>query len=384
MHNDYASPVNTPFSWWEKCFWDKVDVAVAGAGITGLQVADAIKRRNPDWRVIVLERDPLALGASSRNAGFACFGSLTEFLEDIDRGGEAAALELAEKRYRGLQRLREKMGDQAIGFQRSGSLEVFITREREAQAIDRLETVNRLFEGITGERETLQPEPTQGLGMQVTALGIRNTHEGVVESDLLLKSLRQRALEAGVELYGGMEIARVEAATDGMEIQAGRHAIRARQIVWCTNAWAGKFLPFDSHAPARGQVLVTRPVEGLKLNGAYFFNAGYTYFRTLKGNRLLLGGFRDVDPEGEHNFSPETGGAVWEALNAFLYDVILPGKSAEIDMAWGGTMSMGVHRAPRVERINANQVICAGMSGMGVALAAQVAEDAAQIVCEDR
>ena len=138
MHNDYASPVNTPFSWWEKCFWDKVDVAVAGAGITGLQVADAIKRRNPDWRVIVLERDPLALGASSRNAGFACFGSLTEFLEDIDRGGEAAALELAEKRYRGLQRLREKMGDQAIGFQRSGSLEVFITREREAQAIDRL------------------------------------------------------------------------------------------------------------------------------------------------------------------------------------------------------------------------------------------------------
>ena len=230
MHNDDASPVNTPFSWWEKCFWEKVDVVVAGAGITGLQVADAIKRRNPGWRVIVLERDPLALGASSRNAGFACFGSLTEFLEDIDRGGEQAALELAEKRYHGLQRLRAKMGDQAIGFQGSGSLEVFTARDREAEAI-----------------ETLRPEPTQGLNMQVTALGIRNTHEGVVESNLLLKSLRQRALEAGVELYGGMEITRVEAATDGMEIQAGRHAIRTRQIVWCTNAWAGKFLPFDSH-----------------------------------------------------------------------------------------------------------------------------------------
>ena len=97
---------------------------------------------------------------------------------------------------------------------------------------------------------------------------------------------------------------------------------------------------------------------------------------------MLLGGFRDVDPEGEHNFSPETGGAVWEALNAFLYDVILPGKSAEIDMAWGGTMSMGLHRAPRVERVDEQQVICAGMSGMGVALAAEVAEDAARIVAE--
>jgi len=382
MHTDHSSPLTIPFSWWEKCYWDKVDIVVAGAGITGLQVADAIKRRNPGWRVIVLERDPLALGASSRNAGFACFGSLTEFLEDIDRGGEAAALELAEKRYRGLLRLREKMGDQAIGFQRSGSLEVFTVRDRETEAIDRLETVNRLFEGITGESDTLRIEPTQQLKMQVTPRGIRNTHEGVVQTDLLLKALRQRALEAGVELYGGMEITRVETASDGMEIQAGRHAIRARQIVWCTNAWAGKFLPFDSHAPARGQVLVTRPVEGLALSGAYFFNAGYTYFRTLGGNRLLLGGFRDADPEGENNYSPETGGAVWAALEEFLRRVIFPGRPVEIDMAWAGTMSMGVHRAPRVERIDANQVICAGMSGMGVALAAQVAEDAAQIVRE--
>lgn len=382
MQTEHASRSHAPFSWWERCYWEKVDIVVAGAGITGLQVADVLKRRQPSLRVVVLDRDPLALGASSRNAGFACFGSLTEFLDDIDRGGEAAALELAEKRYRGLLRLREKMGDRNIGFQRSGSLEVFTDPQKESDALAQLGTVNRLFQGITGDKETLRREPCAGLHMQVTANGIRNVHEGLVESDVLLKSLRLRALEAGVELYGGMEITRVEKIANGMEIQAGRHCIQARQLVWCTNAWAGQFLPFETHEPARGQVLVTEPVDGLKLSGAYFFNAGYTYFRTLGENRLLLGGFRDVDPAGENNFSPETGGPVWTALEQFLRDIVFPGRKVEIALAWAGTMSMGKHRAPRVERVDAQQVICAGMSGMGVALAAQVAEDAAQIVLE--
>jgi gamma-glutamylputrescine oxidase len=382
MYSDDSSPVNTPVSWWEKSYWKNIDVVIAGAGITGLQVADAVKRRNPDLRVIVLDRDPLALGASSRNAGFACFGSLTEFIDDIARGGEAAALELAEKRYRGLQRLRAKMGDEAIGFQQSGSLEIFTDSHKEQEALARLDAVNLLFQEITGNKETLRPESTAALGMRATTTGIRNVSEGLVESDKLLKALRIRAIEAGVEVYGGMEITELDRAGAELEIFAGRHAIRTRQIVWCTNAWAGKFLPFDSHAPARGQVLVTRPVEGLTLNGAYFFNAGYTYFRTLNEQRLLLGGFRDADPESENTFSLQTGGRVWSALEAFLREVIFPGRSIEIDLAWAGTMSMGLHRAPRVERVDAQQVVCAGMSGMGVALAAEVAEDAARIVSE--
>lgn len=380
--NKLPADSGIPCSWWERRYWENVDIVVAGAGITGLQVADVLKRRHPQLRVVILDRDPLALGASSRNAGFACFGSLTEFVDDMERGGTDAALELAERRYRGLLRLRDKMGDASIGFHASGSLEIFTSREAQDAALEQLPEVNRLFAQVSGLPETLKAESTTGLQMCTSPIGIRNVLEGTVETHSLLSSLRKRALEAGVEIYGGMEIVHAERLSDGMELQAGRHTIRARQVVWCTNAWAGQFLEFDTHQPARGQVLVTAPMEPMLPEGAYFFNAGYTYFRTLGRDRLLLGGFRDVDLEAENNFSPETGGRVWEALDEFLRSVIFPSRPVQIEMAWAGTMSMGRHRAPRVERADALQVLCAGMSGMGVALSAQVAEDAAEIVAE--
>ena len=82
------------FSYWERtAFIDQADVIVIGSGIVGLSAALHLKRQQPNLNVTVLERGFLPTGASTKNAGFACFGSLSEqisFLKTLVGRGSAA------------------------------------------------------------------------------------------------------------------------------------------------------------------------------------------------------------------------------------------------------------------------------------------------------
>src|SRR6185312_8405304 len=78
--------VEPSFSYWERtAFVDHADVIIIGSGIVGLSAALHLKRQRPDLKVTVLERGFLPSGASTKNAGFACFGSLSEQLSYLKR-----------------------------------------------------------------------------------------------------------------------------------------------------------------------------------------------------------------------------------------------------------------------------------------------------------
>src|ERR1035437_4963614 len=103
-------------SYWEKdIYFDNIDIIIIGSGIVGLNAALTIKQKEPKLKVVVLERGLFPDGASSRNAGFACFGSPSELLEDLKTHTEEEVFKLVDKRWNGLRRLRENLGDKAIG-----------------------------------------------------------------------------------------------------------------------------------------------------------------------------------------------------------------------------------------------------------------------------
>ena len=136
------------FSYWEQQSFSAYDHIVIGAGIVGLSTAIELKQRFPSARVLVLERGLLPTGASSRNAGFACMGSLTELLDDLELMPEADMLALFSRRKRGLERLRSRLGDAAIGYQQDGSHELI--GEAELPALERIDYLNSLLQPITG------------------------------------------------------------------------------------------------------------------------------------------------------------------------------------------------------------------------------------------
>src|ERR1043165_2141245 len=136
------------FSYWEQQSFSHYDHIVVGAGIVGLCVALELKQRFHEQRVLVLERGLLPTGASTRNAGFACMGSATELLDDMQVCSEAEVVGLFEARKKGLELLRSKLGDARIGYRENGGYELI--SDAEAGALDKLDYLNQLLRPVTG------------------------------------------------------------------------------------------------------------------------------------------------------------------------------------------------------------------------------------------
>ncbi|MEX2605245.1 MAG: FAD-dependent oxidoreductase, partial [Gracilimonas sp.] len=72
-------------SYWESELYDQVyDLIIIGGGLTGQSIAYFYKTNHPTKKVLVVDRGFFPIGASTRNAGFACFGSVTEHMADME------------------------------------------------------------------------------------------------------------------------------------------------------------------------------------------------------------------------------------------------------------------------------------------------------------
>ena len=116
-------------SYWEREHLISFDSIVIGAGIVGINTAIHLKKLRPKAKIVVLEKGLLPSGASTKNAGFACFGSSTELTSDLKKFGQDKLLSLVEKRWKGLQNLRELVGDENIDFEASFGYDVILRNQ---------------------------------------------------------------------------------------------------------------------------------------------------------------------------------------------------------------------------------------------------------------
>ena len=89
-------------SYWEIKSWiSNIDFTIVGSGIVGLNCALRLKEKHPKANILILEKGMLPQGASTKNAGFACFGSLSEIIDDLNTHTEHEVVELVNKRVNG-------------------------------------------------------------------------------------------------------------------------------------------------------------------------------------------------------------------------------------------------------------------------------------------
>jgi gamma-glutamylputrescine oxidase len=368
-----------PSIWESESFFSKKDFIIIGSGFTGLWSAYYLKKRYPDKKVLILERGIIPSGASSRNAGFACFGSFTELIADSGKQGEQQMLDLVEKRFKGLEKIRKKFKDEEIGYENLGGYELLSPEKFPDAGVLRtsLDKLNHLLKNITGKQKTFQLNDSK---IKTFGLGgshhlIENKLEGQLHSGKLLESLVQRVHSIGVTLLTQVEVKNMETQTGGVLLETNLpFVLEAEQVLVCTNAFAKTLLPDLDISPARGQILVTSPIPDLKLKGTFHYDEGFYYFRNL-ADRVLLGGARNISFEEEETFSTDVSARVQEELERFLKEIILPGVAYQVERRWSGTMAIGKEKKPIVQKIN-ERVFCAvRMSGMGVALAPQLGKE---------
>ncbi|MCB0561342.1 MAG: FAD-binding oxidoreductase [Phaeodactylibacter sp.] len=378
-------PITYELSYWEReSFFRDIDVAVIGSGIVGLSAALRARELAPSARIAVLERGALPIGASTRNAGFACFGSVSELLDDMDKQEEDAVWALVEQRWLGLQRLRRRLGDSRIRYESWGGFELFRPEEKEAAArcAEAIPHFNRMAHSITRLRETYQLANGRisELGFRGASQLIWNTGEGQIHTGEMAKALQEKAAEAGITIYHGLPVEAVDELPAGVEIQtAFGWSFRAGSALIATNGFARQLLPELSVRPARNQVLITAPLPGLRIKGCFHYDRGYFYFRNID-NRILLGGGRHLDEQGETTDEFGTTPLIRQALLHLLQEVILPGKEVSVDSWWSGILGLGNRKDPIIRQISPHVVTAVRLGGMGVAIGTLVGEQGAEML----
>lgn len=372
---------------WEKeTFYAPQDVVIVGSGFVGLWSAFQLKRKNPDLKITVVDGGVIPTGASTRNAGFACFGSLSEVVYDAHTMGTDKMLQLVEMRFRGLERIQKHFDEEVIDFEMCGGYELYDGSDKVSseQLQHNIGYINSLFKPITGSKRTykLADDKIKAFGFGNTKHLVKNNLEGYLHSGKLVQALLSKVQGMGVRVFNQTEIKSFEAKKSGIELQTNQaFSFATTQLLICTNAFAKSLLPDEDVVPARGQVLLTSPVEGLPWKGTFHSDEGFYYFRNL-GNKVLLGGARNKAFNEERTTDMNTSEFIQSELEKYLDEVIIPGFNGQytIEHRWAGIMAMGSEKLPIVKEVQPNVFCCIRMSGMGVALAPVVSQQVAEMM----
>ena len=371
---------------WEKeTFYAPQDVIIVGSGFVGLWSAFFLKKENPSLKITIVDRGIIPTGASTRNAGFACFGSLSEVVHDAQLMGTNKMLALVEMRFKGLERIRQYF-KKGIDFDLCGGYELYDNSQKVStdQVRQNIEYINSLFKPITGKKKTyhLSDDRIGDFGFGNTKHLVMNNREGYLHSGKLVQALLTKVQGMGVQVFNQISVDSFQTSGDRIEL-ATKPAITlsAKQLLICTNAFARDLLPDADIVPARGQVLLTSSIKGLPFNGTFHSDEGFYYFRNL-GNKVLLGGARNKDFDREKTSEMNTTSFIQSELEKYLDEVVLPHFKGQysIENRWAGIMAMGSEKMPVVSEVQPDVFCAVRMSGMGVALAPVVARQVVKMM----
>lgn len=364
---------------WEKESLLHYDVIIIGAGISGLSTAASLKEAQPNLNVLILESGLLPTGASTKNAGFACFGSVSELSQDRKALGDQGMLSLVSRRWKGLQKTIDRLGEPNIGLEKKGGFELI--DDTNTHYLDEISATNHLLKDLFKENVfSLQDERLQSFGFGKTKHLIGNQFEGQLNTGYLIQSLWKYCNEKGVKIITGAEVTHFEEGPTSVFIHTPSMRFSCNQLALCTNAFTKKLLPDDIDLiPGRGMVLLIQPKSNVKFEGSFHFNEGYYYFRDYH-DKIIFGGGRELEMQTEQTTDFGINQNIETQLHRYLAEIILPNCAYSTLMKWSGIMAFGANKTPIIESISNRIYAGIRLGGMGVALGSMVGEELSELI----
>jgi glycine/D-amino acid oxidase-like deaminating enzyme len=367
-------------SYWElKNWFTKVDYTVVGSGIVGLHAALRLREKYPESKILVLEKGMLPHGASTKNAGFACFGSISEIIDDLKSHSEEEVFQLVKKRWEGLRLLRKRLGDEAIDFKPYGGYELFLKEDESCytECMSKLPFINEVLKPLF--RSDVFVKETDGFGFS----GIRehlvfNPFEAQIDTGNMMQELMKQAVSSNILILNQQKVTSFVDKGADVEVVLNDFSFRSKKVLFATNGFANG-LTGSAVKPARAQVLITEPIENLDVMGTFHLDRGYYYFRNI-GDRILLGGGRNLDFDAENTTEFAQTEIVQNKLEQLLKEVILPNQKYEIAHRWSGIMGIGDSKNPIVSQLSENVYCGVRLGGMGVAIGSLIGTELADLL----
>ena len=346
----------------------EVDFLIVGAGIVGL--AAAAFATQAGRQVVITEMRDLALGASSRNAGFMITGLDTYYHYGIAHYGHAATRELwamsARTHYYWREFARQGGG---VNIAECGSM---LLAESEDEASE-LEQAARML-NADGIEAIFHAKDPLGRGYYAA---VEQPWDAAVQPYELAQAILR---VSGAELIANNEVYAIRQPTlDVVEVDTRQYRFHARYVLLCTNAYSPFIHPYfvGKVIPTRAQCLVTAPLPEKVIDTCGYSDYGYMYYRMTFDKRLLIGGGRKLHKELESTTVDATSDPVQRHLEQYLRDKF-PDVTAPVERRWAGIMGFSADGLPLVGALPDMPHVgfAVGFHGHGLAFGAGVAERA--------
>ena len=366
-------------SYWEIKSWlTNVDFTVVGSGIVGLNCALQLKNKFPKANILILEKGTLPQGASTKNAGFACFGSLSEILEDLKNNTEENVFGLVKKRVSGLKLLRQTLGDGNIDYQQLGGYELFAEHDDLLElCLSKRDQINNLLKPIFKSEVFTLKENIFNF-KNINEQYILNAFEGQLDTGKMMNALINLVQSKGIKILNNINVEDFSEDNNSVKIKTNHFEFSTSKLFIATNGFASQ-LNIPDVKPARAQVLITKPIKNLHIKGTFHLDRGYYYFRNID-NRILFGGGRNLDFINEETTEFAQTDLIQNKLEELLSTTILPNKDFEIDYRWSGIMGVGNQKMVIVKQLSNNVFCGVRLGGMGVAIGSLIGKDMADLL----
>jgi glycine/D-amino acid oxidase-like deaminating enzyme len=351
------------------------DVAIIGAGYTGLAAARQLARAGAS--VIVLERERVGWGASSRNGGQVIAGMKLDPGTLVQRYGEPKARQLFEISLDAIAALERTIADERIAceYERCGHLQAAWKASHFAAFRDEQALLARVF----GHRVELVPRSEQRteIGADVYHGVIVDERSAALNPAKYVDGVSAAACRAGAMIATKTAVGQIARAGGRWRVDTTRGSVDAGDVLMATNGYTNgaapalqrRFIPIGSYIVAT-QPLAEADAAALLPRRRVAFDSKHflCYFRTTADRRLLFG--------GRAEFSTPAEGSIRRAaaiLREGMVRVFPQLAQARIDYAWGGNVAFTRDQMPHAGVMD-GAYYAGGYCGHGVAMATYLGE----------
>ena len=350
------------------------DVAIVGAGFTGLSAALALAEAGVD--VVVVEARKVGFGASGRNGGQVGSGQRHDQISLEAAQGQTAARALWELAEAAKREVRRLIAEHAMDADWRSGIASVARRDKGVAPLHAIADHIRRAYGY-GAIEPLDRAAARALvGSDDVAGGVLDRGAGHIHPLRFVHGLARAATARGVRLHEATEVT----GREGTALRTARGTLRARKVLLATNGYGGgldasvaaRVLPINSF------VAVTEPLREPPIAGDVAVADDrfvVNYWRMVEGDRLLFGGGESYGLRFPRDIASKVRRPMTE-----LYPAL---AGARIEHAWGGTLGITRSRHPHFARLDEGVWSAGGYSGHGVALATLGGRIAAEAMLGD-
>jgi glycine/D-amino acid oxidase-like deaminating enzyme len=367
---------------------ERVDVAVIGAGFTGLSAARTLAQRGA--RVAVLESETIGWGASSRNGGMVLTGMKLGVNQLISRYGRELTRRMYAASLASIDCVEQIVREESIecNFARCGHLEVACKQKHFDDYARQVEVIAREFnhELHVVKRNELGVE----IGSSIYFGGMVDEVSAGLNPARYVAGLGRAAIKAGAEVFQHTRVQRVlresRQGETGWKVTTSRGQLWAREVFVGTSGYTGKatlmlqkkIIPIGSFIIATETLPEKLAHELSPRNRMIYDSKNYLYYyRLTPDRRMLFGGRAAFFPENDQTIRQSA-----EILRRGMIQVYPQLCDAKVEYVWGGTLDFAFDIMPHAGQTD-GMYYAVGYAGHGVAMATYQGQKMAELIAGD-